>query len=187
MTKVRLGAALCVMLLMLPACSLRSMVDKLMTPEDRAFVTKFNDDMRAGNVDGIVKVLSPDIIEASVPQIVIAKTLYPESAGTTEVVTVNKSFNSTNGRTENRKEFVLVTGDGKRWTRLEIIKFSDGGPEKVIGWDVKPFDEAPPELAALEAWDRYAPMVIGISLLVVVGFIALIWYLVRRSRRVHKV
>jgi hypothetical protein len=77
---------------------------------------------------------------------------------------------------------VLVTTDERHWTKTRIATFAQGGPARVVEWNVDGFSEPPPELVFLESWERMVPWIQAGLLIVLIGFIALIWWLVRRSR-----
>lgn len=111
--------------------------------------------------------------------------LFPKERGTTEITRYEMSAEIANGRTERRKDFTLVTHGGGRWAVIDFSTHSTGGPDRIVQWSVAPSDTVPPELAMLDSVDRALPRVWAALAILVVGVGALIFRLVRRSRRVH--
>ena len=181
---MRWSRPLCLLLIVLAAaCSLRSAIETMTTPEDRAFAQAMVDNLRSGNAAWLEQHFAPELWQQSAKEIGEVPGRFPSERGTTEIVNFSVSTSMTNGRTERNKEFRLVTHGGGRWTVTAFRTFSSGGPDRVVQWSVEPRSTQPEELKMMEAWDRALPWVWGVFLVVVVAFGALVFWLVRRSRR----
>jgi hypothetical protein len=170
-------------LLWLAACSMESAINRFSSPEDRAFAQRFVDDVRSGNEAALKAEFDPELWRKSADQLPQARPLFPAGKGETKLIGYQVSTNFTNGSSFTSKEFVLVTTDRTHWTRTRIVTAAEGGPDKVVAWNVNGFDRPPPELQVYEAMDRFAPWLQGGMLVGLIGGIALVWWLVRRSRR----
>ena len=178
-------AAALAFLALLAACTMRSAIDSFTSEEDRAFAQAMVDHLRAGDADWLQGRFEPSLWEQSAKRIGEASQLYPDVPGETRIVSFSVSSGTTNGSFERRKEFTLVTEGAGRWTVTHFRTHSTGGPDQVVEWRVTPHSSAPPELTIIEAWDRMVPFVWAGMLIVLVGVGALIFWLVRRSRRKH--
>jgi hypothetical protein len=174
------------MLLLLGACSMRSAINSFTSAEDRALGQDMVSRLRSGDRAWLQRHFAPELWATSNDQLAAAPALYPSQAGTTELVGFNISTNMINGqRTERGRQFTLVTHGGGRWTTTSFRTYSNGGPDKVVQWSVVPHSAPPPELAAIDAWDAALPWVWAGMTVTLCGFGALIFWLVRRSRRIH--
>ena len=170
-------------LFLLGACSMRSAIDALTSPEDRAFAREMVAHLRSGDEAWLQQRFHPDLWAESGKRLAGVPQLYPGVPGTTEIVGFNVSTNISGGRTERNKEFTLVTHGGGRWTVTGFRTFSAGGPDQVVQWSVVPHSSPPPELAVIEGWDSALPWVWGGLAVALLAASALIVWLVRRSRR----
>jgi len=162
---------------------MRSAIEAMTSPEDRAFAQEMVDRLRSGDDDWLRQRFDPALWEQSGKQLAQVPGLYPDVPGTTELVGYNFSTNSTGGGTERSKEYTLVTHGGGRWTVTTIATFSTGGPDRVVRWSVVPHTSPPPQLTVIETFESALPWIWGtlVAVLVLVG--GLIFWLVRRSRR----
>ena len=172
-----------ILLLLLGACTMRSAIDALTSEEDRAFAQEMVARLRSGDEAWLQQHFDAELWAQSGKQLSSVPGLFPSDSGTTQLVGFNISTNMTNGRTERNKEFRLVTEGGGRWTLTTFRTHSTGGPDRVVQWSVVPHSEPPPELAMMKGWDRAVPWIWGILLAALAGLVALIVWLVRRSRR----
>lgn len=170
-------------LLMLAACSMESAIEKLSSPEDRAFAMRFVDNVRSGDEEALKPEFDPELWAKSRGQLAQARSLFPPGRGGTRLISYHVATNVTNGASTTTKEFILVTTDQARWTRTRIATLAEGGPARVVEWNVDGFKEPPPELAMIEAWESALPWVWAGLAIVLIGGIALVWWLVSRSRR----
>ena len=181
---MRWSRSLCLLLIVLVgACSLRSAIQTMTSPEDRAFAQAMVDNLRSGNAAWLEQHFAPDLWQQSAKEMSEVPARFPRERGTTEIVNFSVSTNVTNGRTERDKAFTLVTHAGGRWTVTSFRTHSTGGPDRVVEWSVVPRSTQPEELQMMEAWDRALPWVWGGLLFVLAALVALIVWLVRRSRR----
>ena len=171
------------LVLLLGACSMRSALNTLTSPEDRAFAEQMVEHLRRGDEAWLRQQFRPDLWEQSVKQLGEARGLYPTVPGTTEIIGFNVSTRIANGRTERDRQFTLVTHGGGRWTVTTFRTLSSGGPDQVVAWNVTPHSSEPTELAVINAWDRMVPWLWALGLLVLAGIGALVFWLVRRSQR----
>lgn len=169
--------------LLLGACSMRSAINSLTSPGDRAFAEEMVAHLRSGDQDWLQQRFDPQLWEESGKQLGSAPDLYPRVPGTTEIVGFNVSTNISGGRTERNKEFTLVTHGGGRWTVTSFRTHSSGGPDRVVQWSVVPHNSEPPELAMLNGIDAALPWIWATLAIVLLAAVALIVWLVRRSRR----
>ncbi|HWT12237.1 MAG TPA: hypothetical protein VN231_05755 [Allosphingosinicella sp.] len=176
-------AFLVLMLALVGACSMRSAINSLTSPEDRAFAQEMVSRLRSGDEAWLEQRFRPDLWVESGKQLGGVPALYPGVPGTTEIVGFNVSTNMANGRTERNKEFTLVTHGGGRWTVTTFRTFSTGGPDQVVQWSVVPSDTPPAELTMIESWDAAVPWVWGGLLITLLAVGGLVFWLVRRSRR----
>jgi hypothetical protein len=173
------------MLILLGACSMRAALDAMTSPEDRAYAQRMVESLRNGDEAWLRAQFRPDLWALSGKQVGEAERFYPTGPATTDLVSFETSTRTANGRTEANKSFTLVTHGGGRWTVTNFRTFSEGGPPQVVQWSVTPHSAPPPELTAMETFDRIVPwlqagLIVGVLL---VG--GLIFWLVRRSRRKH--
>ncbi len=173
------------MLALLGACSMRSAINSLTSPEDRAFAQEMVTRLRNGDQGWLQQRFHPELWAESGKQLGSVPGLYPSVPGTTEIVAFNVSSSMTGGGTERNKEFTLVTHGGGRWTVTSFRTYSTGGPDQVVQWRVTPHDAEPPELAMLNGIDAVLPWVWGGIVAGILLFGGLIFWLVRRSRRKH--
>lgn len=172
-------------LLLLGACSLRSVVDTFIPEQDRAFAREMVEHLRAGDEAWLRQHFAPELWAQSRGQLGAVPGLFPSEAGKTELIAANVQSSTFNGRTERNKQFTLATQGGGRWTVTSFRTYSAGGPDKVVEWSVVPHSARPPEVAMYETWDAALPwfwvgMAIGL-----LGLAGLVFWLVRRSRRSH--
>lgn len=172
-------------LLLLGACSVRTAIDRFTSKEDRAFAQEMVARLRSGDRAWLQRHFAPELRAQASVQLGAVPALFPSEAGTTELIGFNMATNIANGETERSKQYVLVTQGGGRWTVTSFRTFSSGGPDRVVQWSVVPHSAPPPELAMLDAWDRVLPWVWTGLIIGVLGMGGLIFWLVRRSRRVH--
>ena len=172
-------------LFLLGACTMESAIQSLTSEEDRAFAHGMVDNLRSGNSAWLESRFEPSLWAQSAKQVAGAPDLYPDGEAETRIVSFNVSSSMTNGRTERNKEFTMVTHGGGRWTVTFFRTYSSGGQDRVVEWRVTPHSSAPPELAMIETWDRMVPWIWAGVLIVLTGVVALVVWLVRRSRRRH--
>lgn len=177
-----LVAILC---LLLAACSLRGAIESMVSPEDRAFAMDMVDHLRRGDEAWLRGHFRPDLWDQSAKQIAAVPELFPTVPGETEIIGFNTSTSNVNGRVERNRNFTLVTQGAGRWTVTTFATFSEGGPDQVVAWNVVPHSSPPPELAMLDGMDAALPWVWGALIVIVVAAGALIFWLIRRSRRIH--
>ena len=171
--------------LLVAACSMRSAIESMTSPEDRAFAQAMVDHLRRGDESWLRQQFRPDLWDRSAKQIGGVPGLYPSVSGETEIVSFNTSTANVNGRVERNRRFTLVTHGGGRWTVTTFATYSDGGPDQVVEWNVVPHNSPPPELTMLESFDAALPWIWGGLFAVLLAAGALIYWLVRRSRRIH--
>lgn len=171
------------LLMLVAACSMEAAIEKLSSPEDRAFAMRFVDQIRSGDEEALRPEFDPGLWAKSRDQIPQARPLFPPGEGSTRLVGYHVAAEVTNGASSTRKEYILVTTDQKHWTRTRIVTLAQGAPAKVVEWNVNGFSEPPPELKMYESMERLAPWLQAGALILLVGGIALVWWLVRRSRR----
>lgn len=170
-------------LLILGACSMQGAIEKMSSPQDRAFAFRFVDNVRSGNQDALRSEFDPELWAKSRDQLARARPLFPAGKGSTRLIGYHVAANVANGATSTMKEYILVTTDQAHWTRTRIATLAEGGPARVMEWNVDGFAEPPPELRMYESMERLAPWFQAGALIGLVGGIALVWWLVRRSRR----
>ncbi|MDQ4087348.1 MAG: hypothetical protein M3177_04965 [Pseudomonadota bacterium] len=172
-----------VMLALLGACTMRSAINTMTSEQDRAFAQEMVSRLRSADAAWLEQHFDPRLWEQSGKQVAGAPDLFPREPGTTELIGFHVSTNMAAGRTERTKEFSLVTHGGGRWTVTHFRTYSTGGPDKVVQWSVTPHDAPPPELTMIETWDAAVPWIWAALVTVLAGVVALIVWLVRRSRR----
>ena len=175
-----------VLFFILGACSLRSAIDALSTPEDRAFAQDFVAKMRSGDVKSLQPLFDEQTWVESEPQLARAQSYYPDSPGTTELIGFHIQSNNTNGVASQSKDYTLVTNDGSHWTTTLIrTQSSQGGPHRIVGWNVTGGPEMPPAYRQYQSMEAAIPWMWGGGLFGLLLFGGLIFWLVRRSRRKH--
>ena len=165
------------------ACSMEGAINRMTSAEDRAFALDFVDHVRRGNAERLKPLFDPELWAKSNDQLAKARPLFPPGEGETKLVSYHFETNLTDGTSESRKEYILVTTDRTHWTRTRLITFARNGTARIVEWNVEGFDEPPPELKLYETMEEAAPWIQGVALLLLLGAIALVWWLVRRSRR----
>lgn len=176
---------LLLVLLVASACSMRSAIDALTSPEDRAFAQEMVTRLRSGDQAWLEAHFDPQLWSQSAKQFGEVPSLYPAGEAETELIGFNINTNMSGGRTVRNREFTLVTHGGGRWTVTNFRTHSEGGPDRVVEWRVTPHEQPPPELTMIETWDAMVPWVWAGIVLVLAGVGALVFWLVRRSRRRH--
>jgi hypothetical protein len=165
------------------ACSMQSAIEKFSSPEDRAFALRFVEDVRSGDEEALRPQFDPGLWAKSRDQLPQARPLFPPGEGSTRLVGYHVATQVANGASSTRKEYIAVTTDETHWTRTRIVTLAEGGPARVVEWNVDGFKEPPAELAMMEAWDSALPW-IWAGMAVVLGVAGgLVFWLVRRSRR----
>ena len=164
-------------------CSMRGLIDKMVSDEDRALAMRTLDQIRKVDAASLTPLLAPEIRASSQGELIKAKSEFPAAAGSTEIVAFNTSSNYTNGVTSKSKSFTLVTTDQQLWTTTTLQFQGNDGPLMLTGWRVVGAKEKPAELQFLDTMETVLPIVGIVVLLFVVGLIALIVFLVRRSQR----
>ena len=170
----------------LSACSMRSAINAMTSPEDRALAQDMVRNLRSGNEDWLRERFRPDLWEQSGKQLAEVPGMYPDVPGETELISYNFRTNMSGAGTERSKSFTLVTHGGGRWTVTSFTTHSTGGPEQVIQWNVVPHSSPPPEFTTFQAVETAMPWIQAVLVIGVLAVIALIVWLVRRSRRKHR-
>ena len=165
------------------ACSMETALDRLVSTEDRAFAERLVADLRRGDAQALKPQFDPELWIKSADQLSKVPSYFPEARGTTRLIGFNVATNVSNGRSTTTKQYILITSAGRHWTRTRIVTLAQNGPARVVQWNVDRFNEPPPELRLYESWERAVPWVQAGLAIVLIGFTALIWWLVRRSRR----
>ena len=172
-------------LILLVSCTQRTMIDAMVSDQDRAFALKFVAEMRQGDDVSLEPLFDPSIWPQSVRQVQNVSAHYPRGAARTELVGyhVNHNLSENNRRTA---QYVLMTEDGRRWTRTTIVTVSFGGqPQRVVGWNVIGTNSIPEDYRQFRAMESTLPWIqIGVLLaaFAIIGG-ALFWYFRRRSVR----
>lgn len=170
-------------LLLTGACSMQAALDRMTSPEDRAFARGFVDSVRRGETAKLEPQFEPGLWAKSEADLAAARGQFPSGEGETRLVSYRASTNVTNGSRTTSKDYVLVTAASGRWTRTNISTFAQNGPARIVAWNVEGMDRPPPELEMFDAVERALPWVQAVLLILVVAMIGLVWWLVRRSRR----
>lgn len=165
------------------ACSMEAAIEKMSSPEDRVFAMRFVDHVRRGNEEALKPDFDAELWGKSRDQLAMARPLFPPGQGSTRLIGYHVATDLINGASTTTKEYILVTTDQTHWTRTRLVTLGRGGPAKVVEWSVNGFSEPPPELRMYETMERLAPWIQAGLLIGLVGGIALVWWLVRRSRR----
>jgi hypothetical protein len=174
-------AILLAVLALLGACTMRSALDTLTSPEDRALGREMVEHLRRGDAAWLQSQFRPDLWAQSSKQINQAPALFPNVPGTTELVSFSISSSRSGEATERSKEFMLVTYGRDRWTVTRFRTFSTGGPDQVVQWSVTPHTSPPPELTLLKTWDAAVPWIWAGLTVLLLSIGALVVWLVRRS------
>jgi hypothetical protein len=169
--------------MLVAACSMEAAIEKLSSPEDRAFAMRFVDQVRSADEEALKPQFDAELWAKSREQLALARPLFPPGKGSTRLIGYHIATNVTNGASVTTKEYILVTTDGTHWTRTRIVTLAQGGPAKVVEWAVNGFNEPPPELRMYESMERLAPWLQAGALAGLIGGAVLVWWLVRRSRR----
>ncbi|HMJ93571.1 MAG TPA: hypothetical protein VK472_05695 [Allosphingosinicella sp.] len=164
-------------------CSVEGMIERLTSREDRAFARSFVENVRTGNVEALKPEFDSGLWEKSREQFPQARTLFPPGKGETKLIGFNIFTNVTNGASLTRKEFTLVTTDRTHWTLTHLITLAEGGPARVVEWNVNGSKVPPPELEMYEKMERIGPWLQAGAIILLIGGGLLIFWLVRRSRR----
>jgi hypothetical protein len=162
------------------ACTMQGAIDRMSSPEDRAFAQHFVDAMRSGKAGTLKDRFDPELWEQSLPLFEKAQAAFPKGESRTRLISYQFQSNFTAGTRQT--EFVLSTTDGRRWTRTNLVAFEQGGRRKVVGWHVEPFARPPPDLQMFETMNRILPWIQAIGIVVLLGVIGLLGWLFRRSR-----
>lgn len=165
------------------ACSPRGAIEAMTSPEDRAFMEQMVQHLRDGDMDWLQQRFDPELWQRSAKQLGQVPAMFPDEPGTTEIVGVNVSSSQSGAGYQRSKEFTLVTHGGGRWTVTTIATFSTGGPDRVVRWAVTPHASPPPELTMIETFEKVMPWIWGGILFAFAAAGALIFWLVKRSRR----
>ena len=171
---------------LLSACSMRSAIDAMTSPEDRALAQEMVANLREGDEAWLRERFRPDLWEQSGKQLAQVPAMYPDVPGETELISYNFRTNMSGAGTERSKSFTLVTHGGGRWTVTSFTMHSIGGPDQVVQWSVVPHSSAPPEFTTFQAVETAMPWIQAVLVIGVLAVIFLLVWLVRRSRRKHR-
>jgi len=183
---VQARAVAFVMFLFLSACSMRTAMEAISSPEDRAFADRMVRSLRSGDRNWLEQQFDAGLWKQSAGQLDEASRLYPDVPGTTEMIGFHIATNTVNGVTERTREVTMVTHGNGRWTITAYRTHARDGPDRVVEWRVTPYDSAPPELVMIETIDRLMPWLwagLVLGLLIAAGIILLI---VRANQRRQK-
>lgn len=169
--------------LFIAACSPQTAVDWMTSDQDRAFALAFVTRIRAADEAGLEPMFDPAVWRESQGSIALGAKEFPPANGETELI--GYQFNQNlDGNNQTRREYVLMTHDGRRWTRTSIVTLSLGTqPQKVMGWHVVGTDTIPPDYAALQGMEAVVPWIRGGVVVVIVLIIGGIVVWRRRRRR----
>src|SRR5688500_14028791 len=123
-------------LLLVGGCTMEAAINRLSSPEDRAFAQRFVDQVRRGEAEALAPHFEPDLWLKSRGQLTRARSLFPPGEGTARLIGFHISGNVTNGVSTTSKQFVLVTTDGSHWTETMIATLARDGPARVVAWNV---------------------------------------------------
>ena len=170
----------------LVACSQRTMLDTMSTPEERAFATGVVEKMRAGDLAALEPQFDPGTWQGSRPLLPRAPAEYPRAIGTTELVGYHFNRNvalSGNSAARNATLFVLMTTDGRRWTRTSIQTVAtNGGRPLIVAWNVQGTDQIPEDYRQYLAMERMIPWMRGAALGTVLAIAGAAFWFIRRRR-----
>jgi hypothetical protein len=172
-------------LLLLGACTLRDTMDHFLPEADRAFALEMVSQLSKGDQAWLERHFEPQQWAQSRHRLAAVPGLFPRGGGRSEVISFHIATNFAVGRTERSKEFTLATEGEGRWTITRFRTYSTGGPDLVTEWSVVRHSSKPPEVALLDTFDSVLPWVWAGTGVIMIGFGALIFWLVRRSRRRH--
>ena len=121
------------------ACSMEAAIEKLSSPEDRAFAHALRRQCPAA---AMRRRSSPSSIPSSgrraATQLAQARPLFPPGEGSTRLIGYHVATNVTNGASSTRKEYILVTTDADP---LDPHPHRDPSPRagrpRVVEWNVK--------------------------------------------------
>lgn len=162
-------------------------IDGMVSDEDREMVEAFIADIEDGNLDDLRDELDDDIWEQSEPQLEAARELFPEGDHETRFIAYSINSNLDDGDRRTEKDFRLVTTDEDVWTITRIETLAVNGRQRIVAWNVEAYDEQPEEVAMAASVGKWLTWVAVGGLIVLIGVIALIVWLVRRSRRSARV
>ena len=168
-------------LLAAAACSMQGTIDTMSSPEERAFAQHFVDALKNGKAETLKDAFDPELWEKSRPLFDKARAAFPKAQSRTRLISYHFESDFTAGT--RKAEFVLSTTDGQRWTRTNLATYAQGGHPKIVAWNVEPFAEPPADLRMCETMDRILPWIQAAGLVLLLGVIALVFWLIRRSRR----
>lgn len=165
------------------ACSMQGMIETMTSEEDRAMVQDFVDNIQAGDSAALEAMVDPEIWKESAGQWEQAASMFPEGESETRIIAYSMRSNSLDEGARTEKEFTLITTDETLWTTTTIATLQDGGPQRIISWNVESSREPPAELETMETVGKVLMWVGVFALIFVVGIVVLIVVLVRRSNR----
>jgi hypothetical protein len=169
--------------LLLAACSMRQALNVVTSEEDRAFALEVTEKLREGDASWLQERFSGDLWAMSGTELARAPSLFPRIRGETEIVSAEISSQISAGMTARERAFTLVTSGEGEWTVTRFRTFSDGGPERIVQWRVTRHRSPPPELLLYHGFDRTMRWLAIAGPALLLAAIALIFWLLRRSRR----
>lgn len=170
-------------LILVAACTMQGAIERLSSPEDRAFAQRFVENVRTGNEEALKPEFDTELWTKSRHQLALARTLFPPGKGETKLIGFQVSSNFVNGDTNTTRQYILVTTDRTHWTLTRIATLAGEGPARIVQWNVNGSSQPPPELLQYQQMERLAPWLQGGGIVALIALIALIWWLVRRSRK----
>jgi hypothetical protein len=136
MTKI-FSAFLISMLMLVSACSLQQWNEKLSTPQDRALAVHAIEAFRSGNLDIVSRSIEPELLVQTRGQLLAAQKVM-SAPGRPELLTVNQSSFTSDGKTEETRALNYQYGGGHKWVFVQIVlQETDKGP-LIIGWHATP-------------------------------------------------
>jgi hypothetical protein len=185
MTAWRRALAAVAAALLIGGCSMETAMNAMTSEEDRRFAHRFVASARAGDRDWLRAHSEPRFWYERGKEAESFSGHFPPQQGTTRLVGFNGASETVAGAGSTRRQrFVLVTEAGRAWVVSEVETLArNDSPARIVGWNVTPVSERPPELAFFEASDKLVPWLRAFAAAFLLVGAAIVWAFLRYRRR----
>jgi hypothetical protein len=171
--------------LLLGGCSFQATLDAMVDRERQQQIISTAQTLCGANPGSLLPQMHPDLQQQSVALLPQIASQCPTTQTQWQLTTFQFNANSdASGSSRTESAVVVAGGDAGPWTQVDLsYQQLNGGPAQIISWNVAAVQQKPESLAAIAIWDSVRIWIMAGALLFFGAIIALIIWLVRRSRR----
>lgn len=169
--------------LTLAGCSMASTIENLAGEAGKREAFALLDALCAADQSPLKPRFDEKLWAESAEQLTQVRQYCPDANAKKQIVGYQTETSSGTSGSFSQKAYTVVADSNGRWTTATFtIRSENGGPEKILAWNINASQEKPGELAALEMVDTALPWMGGAILLVfLVLVVAIIRYVSKRN------